>query len=204
MSNRVMSCKGFLFKAGTKAANSATAFLSQHREWLTTGELAQVCSPILAKVDSKELMPTPALNEIKVAVLNHMLIMDAQKAEKSMNGETSSASSKNVLAQVFNADGTIATRVKKNGDVEDLIDNFNLGQEAMRWVDRRLFDAAPGCYATVTHMNPAFEDTITRDEAIERILRKPKGAVLKASSKSTSKLSFGVKVKQDTANFSRG
>lgn len=201
---RNMSAKGFLHKAGTKAANSAAAFIATHRQWLETGEVAEVTSPILAKLDKAEILPTPALIEIKNAVLGHMIASDALKAEKAMEKAQDRGSEKNHIGTIFDANGMIVTRIKEDGDEEELIKGFDMPQDAQRWVDRRLFDLQPGCYGIVVHTQTNQETLTLRDDSIARILKTPKGPAIKAQKKSTPRLGFGVKAKQDTASFSHG
>jgi hypothetical protein len=208
---RVMSPKGFLHKSTTKAAASAAAFLAQHRAWLETGELAKVTSPILAKVDSKDLMPTPALEEIKVVVLNHMIASEIRKGEEQMaareNGPESTP--KNWIATIYTAKGEVATRVNAKGEVEDLEESFDLSQEADRWTDRKLVEGATDWFGVITHATMTikgepFSTTVTRNDAMARVLRVGKGPVMKPQAKGTGKLSFGVKVHNDRSRFSGG
>lgn len=210
---RQMTAKGFLHKAGTKAAFAAQAFLLSHREWLTTGELAQVTSPILAKLDEK-LISVPgivpgvaaqeSLQEIKTAVLNHMIQADALKAEAAMEKAQEKGVEKNHIATILDGHGVICTRTKEDGTEEDLIKGFDLPQDAMRWIDRRLFDGASDWNGNLVHTQTNQEEQIIREDSIARILKQPRGPVIKPQSKSTPRLGFGVKAKQSTASFSRG
>lgn len=208
---RVMSAKGFLHKSTTKAALSAAAFLQTHREWLTTGDLAIMTSPILAKVDSKELMPTPALEEIKVVVLNHMIASEIRKGEEQMEAREAGPTSnpKNWIATIFDSQGKIQTRINAKGEKEELKTSYEMMQEADRWCDRRLVEGASDWFGTVVHatmVSPKTGDpisfTITRGDAMARQFAATKGPVMKAQSRSTGKLSFGVKVKEDRSRFS--
>jgi hypothetical protein len=228
---RVMSPKGFLHKSTTKAAASAAAFLAQHRAWLETGELAKVTSPILAKVDSKDLMPTPALEEIKVVVLNHMIASEIRKGEEQMAAREAGPQStpKNWIATIYTAKGEVATRTKvweenvevvnaqgertikkvQKSEVEDLEESFDLSQEADRWTDRKLVEGATDCFGVITHATMTikgepFSTTVTRNDAMARVLRVGKGPVMKPQAKGTGKLSFGVKVHNDRSRFSGG
>jgi hypothetical protein len=208
---RVMSPKGFLHKATTKAAGSAMAFLAQHRAWLETGELAKVTSPILAKVDSKDLMPTPALEEIKVVVLNHMIASEIRKGEEQMAAREAGPQStpKNWIATIYTAKGEVATRVNAKGEVEDLEESFDLSQEADRWTDRKLVEGAPDWFGVITHATMTVKGepmatTVTRNDAMARVLAPAKGPVMKPQAKGTGKLSFGVKVHNDRSRFSNG
>lgn len=64
-----MTPKMFLARSTGKV--SAAAFLAQYREYLLTGKLAELTMPILQKLDKGEVMPTPALNEIRSIVAAH-------------------------------------------------------------------------------------------------------------------------------------
>lgn len=211
MSERKMSPKGFLHKASQKAANSAAAFLAQHRAWLETGELSLFTSPILRKLDDKELLPTPALSQIKEVVLAHHLAEEVRKAEESMARADQPKVRKNYVVTVYDAKGEIQTRKNANtGEDIELRETFDLSTQAEGWADRRLFDGASDWFAVIESTKMFREDgsplatTILRDDAIARILRVKKGPVMKSKPQSTSKLSFGVKAKGDHFQFSRG
>lgn len=211
---RKMTEKGFLHKSTT--CKSAIAFLAAHREYLTTGELAPFTSPIVARIDAKELLPTPGLSEINNVVLAHMLAKDQLKGEAAMLKATEpSQSNKAYIATVYNADGTIA--IKKNTDKEsehfgeekDLIEGFELGQRANEWAYRRLFEQGEGSYAEVVATklitaNGPMTERFNRDQAIEKLFPRAKGPVMHKKPQSTDKLSFGVKVSNYVAKFSRG
>jgi hypothetical protein len=206
---RAMSPKGFLHKCTTRAANSAIAFLSAHRAWLETGELSHKTSPILAKLDSRELLPTPALREIQYAVMSHIIESDRQKLEDKIqaqaDGGTHTSTRKPWMAQILNAAGVIQTRVKDNGDVVDLAKGFDLASQADRWVDRNLFIGAPDWYGVVEHtVIPGVGQRVERSDAIARILKQPKGPTVHVKGRSTKTLGFGVKVKESRTTFSGG
>ena len=204
---RKMTPKGFLHKTTTKAANSAIAFLAQYRDYLTTGEVASATSPIIAKVDRGELLPTPALKEIQYAVMSHIIESDKAKADKAAEGDshTTGGTRKPWRATVYNAAGEVETRTKDNGEVEDLIKGCDLSSEADRWADRRLFEGTHGWYAIVEHtIIPNISSRIERADAMARILKQPKGPTVAVRGKSTKTLGFGVKVKESRASFSRG
>lgn len=196
---REMSPKGFLHKSSLNAAKSATAFLEKHREWLVTGELAEATKPILSKMDCKEIMPTPALQEIRQAVLNHMLASDMKK---SLEVKIREVVEKNHIATIFTKEGDIK-KVLVNGKEVELRQDFNLPQEAQRWADRRL-DSNPDCYATVVSTKTNSYEEFSREDSMKRLYGYKPGPVMKGARKSTSRLSFGVKASQDHAHFSRG
>ena len=198
---RNMTEKGFLNKAKGKV--SATAFLAQHREWLTTGTLAQFTTPILAKLDSGDILATPALGEVKVAVMNHLIASQILAAQKSMQASENRATSKPYTATIYDGMGNVCTRTTDEGEVKELISNFEDFMSAERWSDRRLFDGAPDWNGVVVHNPSQRTSPVNRDESFGRILKRSKGAVCKKTA-SSGKLSWGMKVKGDHFNFSRG
>lgn len=199
---RVMTPRGFLHKASGKI--SADAFLAQHRAWLESGELAPLTTPILRELDAKVTLPTPALEVIKMVVLNHMLAKEADKAEEAILNPAPAAKPKAWEATVYNAKGEIQSRTKEDGEEEDLQKGFDSSSDADRWSDRRLFDGASDWFAVVRHTTMPLETTILRDDAIARILKQPRGPAMKSQAKSAGKLSFGVKVHNDRSVFSKG
>lgn len=200
---RVMTPKGFLAKTQTKAANSAMAFISQYREYLTTGEVAERTSPIIAKMDAGELMPTPALREIQNAVMTHIIKADEKKLEESTTATSGGTGTRKAWrATVYDASGNVMTRIKENGDEEELVKGFDLSSDADRWCDRRLFEGTHGWYAEVEHTAMNVKTRIERGDAMARILKKPKGPTVQVKGKSTKTLGFGVKAKQTRVTFS--
>src|SRR5579864_9472553 len=104
---RKMSPKGFLHKCTTKAANSAIAFLAAHRTFLETGELAIKTSPLLAKLDAGELLPTPCLKEIQYAVMTHIIESDQNKLDAKVQAAQEGSpktTRKPWLATIYNAE----------------------------------------------------------------------------------------------------
>jgi hypothetical protein len=209
---RVMSEKGFLFKSTTKAAVSAGAFLQAHKAWLLTGDLAALTAPILAKVDSLELQPTPALEEIRVVVLDHMIATEILKGALAIakREEGPQTTPKNWVATIYNSRGEVCTRINSKGEEEEQQKSFNLAQEADGWVDRRLFEGASDWFGVINHtiMTDKDGDLITtevmRADAIARILKLPKAAVMRKVGGTTSSLSFRPKARNDVAKFSHG
>lgn len=207
---RAMTPKGFLHKSTTKAANSALAFLNQHRAWLLTGELAKSTMPILAKVDSGELMPTPALPMIQKAVMDHMHEESKRKGEESMRKAAEGPEPKNWIATILNSKGEVCTRINAKGEVEDLTTSFEKSNDADRWCDRRLVEGAPDWYGVVHHATMTNKDgepistVILRGDAMARVLATSKGPVMKQTSKSAGALSFRPKARPDHFHFSKG
>lgn len=207
---RVMTPKGFLHKSTTKAANSALAFLNQHRAWLLTGELAKTTMPILAKVDAGELMPTPALPMIQKAVMDHMHEESKRKGEAAMRRAEEGPEPKNWIATILDSKGNVCTRVNAEGKVEELVKDFEKSNDADRWCDRRLVEGAPDWYAVVQHTTMKNKDgdllstIILRNDAMARVLATSKGPVMKQTAKSAGALSFRPKARPDHFHFSKG
>lgn len=217
---RVMTAKGFLFKAGTKAAASADAFIKAHRAWLETGTLAELTGPILAKVDSRELMPTPALEVLKEVVLGHMLASTINNAKiaiaKAENpeepGEPATSASKPWEATIYDADGNVVFKKHPETGKESALESkFAKPQEADGWVDRRLVEGSEGFFGVVVNHTlqskegDSLSRTILRGDAMARTFgaRKP-NPVCKSNAKASGKLSFGVKSKPSVSKFSHG
>jgi len=209
---RAMSVKGFLHKASTKAASSAIAFLAAHRAWLETGDLAEVTSPILRLLDERQIMPTPALEEIKRAVLTHHLRVEARAAEKKLEAAVSEGEKpkKPWTATIYDSKGLVAQERNSKGEIVDLEMSFELASDADRWVDRRLFEGAPDWYGVIQSSvlfradGDPIATTVMRSDAIARILKQPPKGVAKKTGVNDNRLSFGVKVHQTRSHFSHG
>lgn len=215
---RGMTVKGFISKA-SKGGISAAGFLSAHKEWLASGELAPITTPILKDLEGKkaallaerkdtEGVSAAALEAITKAVYDHWQAGEIAKGEAAMNRPAPTP--KNWVVTVYDANGRIATRVNNKGEVEDLIQGFEKAQDADGWADRRLVEGAPDCYAVVQHSTMLNKDgepiatIIMRGDAMERTFRAPKSAAMRKVGGSTSALSFRPKVKGDHFHFSRG
>lgn len=206
---RNMTERGFLHKASGKV--SAIAFLAQHREWLATGALASLTLPILAKLDTGEILATPALESIKGVVLGHMLAKDASKAEDAIINPKEKKSTKPWTATIFNAAGEIQFRLNGNtGEPIELQESFDTCSLADGWTDRRLVEGACDWFGVVAHTSilnkhgEPLATTVMRDDAMARTFKESKGAVCKVKSKTTPTLGFGVKCSNDRSVFSKG
>lgn len=199
-----MTPKAFLHKTGTKAAVSASAFLQAHRNWLLTGEIADLARPILFRLDCGTVMPTPALQEIAAACMGHLMAMAALQIEKSAEKAEETKSSKAWMVSVFDETGKIAVRISEEGEAQELTKSFDLASAADRWADLRLFEGAAGYFATITHSSLNVETVVQRDDAMARILRKKPGAICHQPKQGTGALSFRPKVKESHSRFSHG
>jgi hypothetical protein len=203
---RAMTPKGFLAKAtSTSASSSAMGFLRQYREYLTTGEVAEKTSPIIAKYEAGELPASPALKEIQYAVMTHIIKAEEDKLNAPAATGGGGGTRKPWRCTVYDAAGNVMSRTNAKGEVEDLVKGFDLSQRASEWGDRRLFEGTHGWYAIVEHTTiPNISSRIERGDAVARILKQPKGPVVQVKSKSTKAIGFGVKVKESRSSFSRG
>jgi hypothetical protein len=202
MAERKMSAKGFLNKV--LKYKSAEGFLKQYREYLLTGELYSITTPIVDRLDNGDLLPTPAMAELTNVVFAHIQAIETQKAldsiaNKESEGGSTAGASKPVQAIIFDSNGNETDRK-----------GCDKGQEGMRWVDRRLFEASPGSYGEVVHTSvmikgEPMKETISREDSFARILgnRSP-GPVLKRRPTSVSRLGGQMKVSQSRAHFSHG
>jgi len=203
MDDKNMSIKQFLHRSGQ--VKSAMAFLAQYREYLTTGELAPIVSPILAKIDVHEIQPAPGIELIRNAVLaHHLAITIRQEETKQSRRETSNLfnkpNKKNYIATVFNAKG----EVLKSKELP-------LDTDGIRWCDRRLIEAEPGSYGEVAHAVMTDKEGnplviyVSRLESMGRLLRKKKGpTVQKKSLGLTKPFVWFARAKQSKSNFSAG
>lgn len=192
-----MTNKMFLHRSNGKI--SADAFLAQHKEFLLSGELSLFTAPILIKLEEKEILPTPALEEVRKVVLAHHLAEETRKAEASMTRAQEIKAPKNYQGEIRSKDGLLL-----------LEKGFETPQDCERWLDRNLVDGEPECFGicTASHVldkeGAPLSVIIMRGDSIARVFRKGKSPVMKAQSKSAGKLSWGAKVKQSHASFSRG
>lgn len=197
---RMMSAKGLLHKATT--SKSAIGFLSAHRQYMTTGLLAPLLSPIIAKVDEGKLLPTPAVQAISQAVMEHIILSDKLKAEDAIENAGKPGTQKSYLGTILDPEGNICTKINSKGEEEDLVKGFDMPQDAARWLERRLFEGEPTWYGVLEHAHSKCVETITRDVAIEHVLKKAKGPAVHSRGVSTKTLGFGTKVKESRNIYS--
>jgi hypothetical protein len=197
MSDRKMTDKAFL--KVSSGSVSAAAFLAAHRDYLTSGTLASYTAPILAKLDAGQVFPTPALQEVRQAVLDHMMQrISVKAAPKAAEPKEPKAYS----AKVLDSEGRVVMRLTEEGESKACVQEFDLYQRAEGWADRRLFEGEPGGYAEIT-----FRDgktySIERDDAMARILKQPRMAVHKGGRREAP-LGNNMRAKGDHFHFSRG
>jgi len=219
---RKMSVKGFLAKA-TKANLSASGFMSQYREYMTTGELAPLLTPIVTQVEvakaealeanrDTESVLKAGVDEIANAVMQHIIACDIAKAHKTIEAKPAKEAKQvraakvwNWFVTIMNSKGEIQTKTNSKGEQENLEKGFDLAGDADKWADRKLaLDGAPDWYAVIAHAHSRAQSIVLRDDAMARFFRQGSKPVLKPQSKGSGKLSFGVKCKQDKASFSNG
>lgn len=201
---RAMTPKWFLSKVSTKAANNATAFIAAHRAWLETGELASLASPILRKLDEKEVLPTPALDAIFQVAFDHVQEAEKNKGEAALARANEPKVQKAYVAAIYDAKGNIVTYINDDGEEKEMIQSFDMSQDGERWCDRRLFDGAPDWHGEVVSTKGLPPIHVLREDSIARILKKPKGPAVHTKGVSTKSLGFGVKAKGDHFHFSKG
>jgi hypothetical protein len=76
---------------------------------------------------------------------------------------------------------------------------------AMNLADRKLYAREDSVHAVIRNTQGVVVSTeVDRQDAIARVLRKPKGATTTGGNKSTKSLRWTGRAKQDRASFSRG
>ena len=181
-----MNHKQFLVKSGS-AKISAMAFITSAREFLCTGELSQLTQPILSKVDSREVMPTPALDELRKIVYNHMLL----QAQVKVNSPKSQVhSSKNYLASVYdNAGELLESKV------------FASSVSAESWIDNQIVESIDD-YGVITCSHTSVEIRVNRIDSIRRKWCDKGSPIM--SKKGTSHSWKNMKVCNTKVHFSHG
>ncbi len=223
-----MSPRAFLDKAN--AAKSAEAFLAANWEYLTTGEVAEQVKPFIIKLQSKTMYPTSALQFIKEAVFNHMLLTQTQKVEEIVDKASKPEATKNkpyigviyapgeLVQESTDEEGNktkivtpvIATKLDKNGEEVDLKDAFDSPQAATRWVQRRLAEGSPDwrgevIWSRITSSKTGLPMTenISYDAALGALHKKNKSPFMHLN-KVNGRLTGQMKVGQTKMSFSKG
>jgi len=205
MSERHITPRTFLKKANSLKI-SAEVFLQTHRNFLTTGKLGELTSPILAKFDSKEILPSPCLEAISSVVLKYILDQEQQKGEKALL----SSEPKQYEGTVYDAEGRVCTAVNEHGEDKELVLLSDDGGAIERWLNRRLFDQGPGAYGIIVNHKMLdkegkfYQVIIQRDDAVWAILRPKKMGAMKRMASKSAPLGWKPKVQGDRFYFSRG
>ena len=209
-SKKPMTASSFLAKCtANKAITGALGFLTAHREFLLSSEVAESTAPIIQQFDDGELTASNAVIEIGMAVANHIAAKAASNPARTKSGmkEATPTAEKPFRARVVDVrtDCTVQVFNESKGEMELLDKCFTMPQEAQRWVDRRLANGSSDWYAVISH-NEKMWEVVERDHSIGRVYgRRPgqPGQICKTSAKSSG-LGWGVKARQSTAHFSHG
>ena len=202
---RALTPKLLLHYSTTSASNSAIGFINKYREYLETGELSPRVSPLLNRLDSKELLPTPCLDLIREAVVAHLIAKDVASFEASQNAPASHSAPKQWIAKVVDESGVIQTRIKENGEEVEMLQPFDKASDAMRWIDRRLaLDSHFSFHGEIVHSPTQRIEMIEYRVALGRFYKQAKKPVMHQPGKGSQKLSFGGKVSQTRVSFSHG
>jgi len=213
--SKPITIKQWLHYSSTRSAASAIGFITKYREFLSSPEVTHIAGPVLAQVDAGTLMPTPALALLKDALNTYqnnkaLAEVEAKLAKASETKEEKPSSFKwNTIVYDPRGNMIVHTRKDAEGNIEHypLDRTFKFNQHAEGWADGELFDEEPGSYAVITHTPTGAIETIQRGDAIARIMRSKKSAVVRVGaspSSLSSSLSFGTKVKETRVSFSHG
>jgi hypothetical protein len=235
---RPMTPKKFI-KAKLSGKSTAEGFIAAHQDFIKG---YQFLSPIVEAYDRKEILPTPTLQLMQSALLEHTIANEVRLAlsrAKLKKPRNVLETSKPYVISIFvkNDDNEIVLGtydkvlgykiIKEEGgkietveteeetagfqivetliEEEEMVYSADLYQEAEGLADRRLVKFEHSIYAEIVNNQGAMIKTIVhRRDAIARVYAKKKGPSCRNTSKSTSKLGFGIKASQDTASFSRG
>jgi siroheme synthase len=170
---KILTAKGFLAKANAKV--SATAFLAEHKAWLLTGTRRLLTEPILIKLEKGEIFPTPALQEIKQAVMSHEIAFNILQGESKMS-EAKTTSPYTVT--IYDGDKPVTTKsVTKDKDGKEkvidkpMIMNFDMGQRAEEWAARRLTTEGGSSWRAEIRENVTGKIRVMdRDKAFSRLV----------------------------------
>lgn len=207
---RSMTPRWFLSLATrNNTKKSAEVFIAEYRNWMEMGELASQLSPILNKIDSEEISPTPGLEAIKNVVMGHIIASGIAKAEESINKSGSGVrNDKPYIAQIFDATGL---EVFTLSDKEECLRaSFEHPQEADRWCQRRLNEGEPNWYGEVTWTKIQTKNgtpmvtRVERDAAIAALITRKRTPYMHYNKAGAGPLKPRMRVSPTMAKFSRG
>ena len=224
-SPKILTATSWIKKANSSKL-SASVFIAAHRNWLETGQYAEIASPILRMHDTEKAdllsnkldTEAPAckyLELIKDAIFTHWHQSEIKAAENKMavkdNSPSVSSNSKNWTAIVYNSKGDIQTRTTDSGEVQDMVKSFQMVNDADRWCDLRLvIDCTSDCYAVISHNHMMRADgdpistVVMRQDALARIFKAKKRPFFVKTGVRDNSLSFSPKVGQTRMHFSHG
>lgn len=205
--SRTMSAKWFVSLASRGGINSAESFIEAHREWLESGELADEATPILAKLDAKEVLPIPSLEALCQLAASHMMVQfNAVATEQPARA---ARSGKPYIGIVKDALGNVV--IVKDGDKEkELRAGFNHLQDAERWTQRRLSETGENWNGEVVCAKVLGKDGLpvvfktSRVEAIRAQAPRKKNPLMRERRGSGGLSNTKVSVNATHVRFSRG
>ena len=168
---KILTAKGFLAKANAKV--SATAFLAEHKAWLLTGTRRLLTEPILIKLEKGEIFPTPALQEIKQAVMSHEIATNILQGESKMSEAKETSP---FTATIYEGNKVVTTKstVKtKDGDKvvdKPMVMNFDSHYKAEEWAARRLTEGGSSWRAEIRENGSGKVSNLNRDKAFSRLV----------------------------------
>ena len=204
MTERKMTEKGFLHKS-TKIKVSATAFIAAHRQYLESGDLSLVTTPILVKFDKGQILPTPALGELRDAVMQHMIAVQISKSEAKILSAATPKTSKPFTATIFDGKGDEVTYTDTEGNTKTMVASFDHELAARDWCDRRLFDGAPEWSGKIVDNRSQHLSMVARGDSVSRTLLPKRGPTMKDNSAKSAplRMSGKVRVRGDHFHFSK-
>lgn len=207
---RIISLKGLIHRANiaATAAGFFNAYLDNLRAGKISDELDEIVSPFIRKVQEGSMRAGAALNDLRDSLFKAHLASEQKKAEASIAKAMETKEPKAYVATIRNEDGSIMTRQKENGEVEELYKEFEKQTDAERWCIRRLFqDSCVDWHGEIlfTRAPKGIDDTlvIDRNDAIAEVLRPGKTPMMHRT-KTSATLSNKMKATGDHFHFSRG
>jgi hypothetical protein len=138
--------------------------------------------------------------------------VEAKAAEAWIESGKESATAKepkNYLCTVYTVKGEVATRTDEHGNEVEIEASFDLPQDGIRFLDRRLVDGASDNFGVllstkITIAGEPMSEVVMRQDSLARLLKAPKHPFSKKTGSRDNRLSFGTKCHQSHAYFSHG
>lgn len=208
---RKMTMNGFITKChSNKAKASAMGFLAAHKEYLLTGEPAEITSPIVAEYDNGKITASEALEVIKRVVWDHIQATTEEKIKKSIekNKNRVSTPSKAFHVKVVDAQGNLQYKKNEDGEWKPIEAWFDMPQDAERFAIRRLVEGAVDWFGVIDHnsrLNGMVNwSTIDRDEAYYKSFKAGAKPVIKRTGQAAGRIGNNMRIKNDKSYFSQG